>query len=182
MAPVDGYGAVGKLFEQVREDAIARTREQAAWDLDGAGVDRLGGGIYIRCHEGQNNWKVQEKHRLRCIVRAPVYYGWRGEFEPTASRILDRFHARCGKLPEKVSRPFYTVTFMNMGCASSDRLRGYWILPEDFAKYLVGYRETSSPYQRRIEWNDPLSFASAGQYDWFMIVSIENVIYEDRHA
>lgn len=37
----------GKPFEQVREDAIARTREQAAWDLGVAGVDRLGRGIYI---------------------------------------------------------------------------------------------------------------------------------------
>ncbi|MDO4785127.1 MAG: hypothetical protein Q3997_08620 [Propionibacteriaceae bacterium] len=172
----------GKMFEQVREDAIARTRKQVAWDLDVAGVDRLGDGVYISCEEGQNNWKVQEKYRLRCQAQAPVYYGWRGEFEPTASRILDRFRIRCGKPPWETPRPFSTTAFMNAECAPSDRLLGLWVLPEGLPGHLRAYQEPADRDQRRIEWNDPLGAVSAEQYDWFMIVSIENLIYEDYHA
>ncbi len=192
------FGTPQPTLVDVLEGRVAADERQAAIDLvqrEGAALPYSPHALVVaqqiatRCWEGQNNWKVQEGFRLRCVAVSVRYIAWDGEFDAGAQQSGSALASQC----TNVTRPDETLALGPGGygsggkwtCAEGTELAVLWAPTTglDESHPLMGWyaaTTTSREATRQVSGPDADQVvASLHSHEWFKTEQLTTTYYQD---
>ena len=173
----------GRVAELQRNEAISKVESKSAL-ASLKGTTPVGTVVYTSCREGQNNFKVREGYRLRCMAHSALYLAWSGDPNKVFRRAVPELVGWCASsaqpMYEAMPRAGVNVDWFpraNGEVAALVYGTSNGLTP-DSAELDYGHGTEDS---RRISGpSSDVLFQELSTYDWFIIYKRESTYFEDQ--